>query len=184
MLIKGPLVFRGLVRMLAKGFRQNVLTYIPMYFDYKIRAKNQCCRCFSMAQEDIPLMTPYSRSCHISSKLFAFVIHTYNQGHNHLYACSCALWWHQMETFSALHVICARNSLVTGEFAAQRPVTRRLDVFFCLRRNKRFSKQSWGWWFETPSRTLWRNCNGHVQIANTSDQYRFYLDPTRKLWIG
>ena len=22
------------------------------------------------------------------------------------------------------------------------------------------SKQSWGWWFETPSRPLWRHCNG------------------------
>ena len=25
--------------------------------------------------------------------------------------------------------------------------------------NKRLSKQSWGWWLETPSRPLWRNCN-------------------------
>ena len=25
--------------------------------------------------------------------------------------------------------------------------------------NKRLSKQSWGWWFETPSRPLWRHCN-------------------------
>ena len=40
-------------------------------------------------------------------------------------------WWrHQMETFSALLAICARSSPVTGEFAAQKPVTRRLDVFF------------------------------------------------------
>ena len=29
-----------------------------------------------------------------------------------------------------------------------------LDV--CL--NKRLSKQSWGWWFETRSRPLWRHC--------------------------
>ena len=27
----------------------------------------------------------------------------------------------------------------------------------CL--NKRFSKLSWGWWFETPSRSLWRHRN-------------------------
>ena len=26
--------------------------------------------------------------------------------------------------------------------------------------NKRLSKQSRGWWFETPSRPLWRHCNG------------------------
>ena len=25
--------------------------------------------------------------------------------------------------------------------------------------NKRLSKQSWGWWFETPSRSSWRHCN-------------------------
>ena len=34
-----------------------------------------------------------------------------------------------METFSALLVICAGNSPVTGEFPAQRPVTRSLDIF-------------------------------------------------------
>ena len=25
---------------------------------------------------------------------------------------------------------------------------------------ERLSKQSWGWWFETPSCSLWRHCNG------------------------
>ena len=55
-----------------------------------------------------------------------------------------------METFSALLAICAGNSpVVPGEFTAQRPVTRGFDVFFDLRLNKRLSKQSWGWWFET-----------------------------------
>ena len=33
-----------------------------------------------------------------------------------------------------------------------------LMVFFYLRLNKR-SKQSWGWWFETLSCPLWRQCN-------------------------
>ena len=47
-----------------------------------------------------------------------------------------------METFSALLSICAGNSPVTGEFHAQRPVTRSFDVFFDLRLNKRWSKQS------------------------------------------
>ena len=44
-------------------------------------------------------------------------------------------------------------------FPAQRTVTRSLDVFFDLHLNKRLSKQWWGWWFETPSRPLWRHCN-------------------------
>ena len=35
-----------------------------------------------------------------------------------------------METFSALLAICAVNSPVSGEFPAQRPVTRGFDVFF------------------------------------------------------
>ena len=62
-----------------------------------------------------------------------------------------------METFSALLAICAGNSPVTGEFPAQRSVTRSFDVFFDLRLNKRLSKQSWGWWTETPPRPLWRH---------------------------
>ena len=60
----------------------------------------------------------------------------------------------------ALLVICAGNSPVTGEFLSQRPVTRSFDVFFDLCLNKRLSKQRRGWWFETPSRSLWRQCNG------------------------
>ena len=48
----------------------------------------------------------------------------------------------------------------TGQFPAQRPVTRSFDVFFDLRLNKRLSKQSWGRWFETLLRPLWRHPNG------------------------
>ena len=46
-----------------------------------------------------------------------------------------------------------------GEFPTQRPVTRSFDVYFDLRLNKRLSKQSRGWWFETLSRSLWRHRN-------------------------
>ena len=66
-------------------------------------------------------------------------------------------WRHHMETFSALLALCAGNSPVTGEFPSQRPVTWSFDVFFDLCLNKRFSKQSGGWWFETPSRSLYHN---------------------------
>ena len=73
-------------------------------------------------------------------------------------------WWrHPMQTFSALLAICAGNSPVTGEFPAHRPVTQSFDIFFDLRLNKRLSKQSWGWWFETPSCPLWRHCNAEVE---------------------
>ena len=46
-----------------------------------------------------------------------------------------------------------------GEFPAQRAVMRSFDVFFDLCLNKRLSKQPWGWWFETPSWSLWCHCN-------------------------
>ena len=46
-----------------------------------------------------------------------------------------------------------------GELPTQRPVTRSFDVFFDLHLNKRLSKQPWGWWFETPSWSFWRQCN-------------------------
>ena len=69
-------------------------------------------------------------------------------------------WWrHQMEIFSALLAICAGNSPASGEFPTQRPVARSFDVFFDVCLNKRLRKQSWGWWFETLSRPLWRHCN-------------------------
>ena len=78
-------------------------------------------------------------------------------------------WWrHQMETFSGLLALCARNSPVSGEFPSQRPVTRSFDVFFDLRLNRRLSKQSWGWWLETPSGLLWSHCNDFFQTATMS----------------
>ena len=80
-------------------------------------------------------------------------------------AISFKTWWrHQMETISALLAICAGNSPVTGEFPTQRPVTQSFDVFFYMCLKKRLSKQSWGWWFKTPSHPLWRQCNEDIEI--------------------
>ena len=56
-----------------------------------------------------------------------------------------------------------------GEFTGPRwisrtrPVTRSFDVFFYLCLNKRLSKQSWGLWFETLSRSSWRHRNGKLR---------------------
>ena len=46
-----------------------------------------------------------------------------------------------------------------GEFPTQRPVTWSFDVFFDVRLNKRLSKHSSGWLFETLSWSLWRHHN-------------------------
>ena len=68
-----------------------------------------------------------------------------------------------------------------GEFTgdrwipAQRPVTRSCDASFDLRLNKQLSKQSWGWWFETPSpHSLWRHRNDKASF------YRFRNTPFGK----
>ena len=61
-----------------------------------------------------------------------------------------------MEIFSLLLAICS------GKFTGDRwiPRIKASDAELCLfymRPNKRFRKQSWGWWFETPSRSFWRH---------------------------
>ena len=62
----------------------------------------------------------------------------------------------------------AGNSPVSGEFPAQRPVTRSFDVFFDLRPNKQLSKQWWGNIFvlknvfDTPTTFYW------------CDRYKFF----------
>ena len=85
--------------------------------------------------------------------------------------CSALSWWrHQMGTFSALLGICAGKSPVPGEFPSQRPVTRSFDVFLDLRPNKRLSKHSWGWCFETPLSPIWRHCNDGEENHNKPQQ--------------
>ena len=92
-------------------------------------------------------------------------------------------WWrHQMETFSASLAICAGNSPVPGEFPAQRPVTRSFEVFFDVRLNKRLSKQSRGWWFETPSRSLWRQRNEASCTETCMHVDEIYLSEYMSIW--
>ena len=61
--------------------------------------------------------------------------------------------------------LCVGISSVTVEFPSQRPLTRRFDVFFDLRLNKRLSKQSGRRCFETPSRSFWCHCNDSVGLS-------------------
>ena len=72
-----------------------------------------------------------------------------------------------------------------GEFPTQRPVTHSFGVFFDLRLNKRLSKQPWGWWFETPSWSLWRHRNaapGYTLAPGHVSYLPFRLLKLSKLW--
>ena len=77
-----------------------------------------------------------------------------------IYFAVTSSWWrYQMETFFRATGHWCGEFTGPSEFPTQRPVTRNCDVFFDLRLNKRLSKQSWGWWFETLFRPWWRQCN-------------------------
>ena len=104
----------------------------------------------------------------------------------------CPPWWrHQMETFFALLAIDMGNSPVSGEFPAQRLVTRSFIVVFDLRLNKQLSKQSWGWWFETLPCLLWRHCNVttaipyNAPVGELREVYcEYFGDTWRRTLIG
>ena len=71
-----------------------------------------------------------------------------------------------------------------GEFPTQRPVTRSFDVFIDLRLNKRLSKHSRGWWFETRSRPLWhhRNVYGWTRPCWAIDRKRSRIRVRSGMW--
>ena len=108
-------------------------------------------------------------------------------------------WEQDMMTSSNGNIFPVTGHLC-GEFTGHRwiPLTKASDAelwcFFDLwLEYKRFSKQWWCWWFETPSHSLWRHCNvldvfvssksgprGLVSILSFSlpchNQYRVILD--------
>ena len=88
------------------------------------------------------------------------------------------------ETFSALLALCVGNPPVIGEFPAQRPVARSFDVFFDLGLNKRLSKQSWGWWSGTPSRSLWRHCDGKCRLLGCGYFILALIHPNNITWVS
>ena len=75
-----------------------------------------------------------------------------------------------MMTSSNGNILCVTGHLC-GEFTGHRwiPLTKASDAelwfFFDLRLNKQLSKHSWGWWFETLSRPLWRHCDVLKQLS-------------------
>ena len=117
-----------------------------------------------------------SEYCFARTRLFLLMALRAVTGRKHItfYTTFNNTWeLYQMETGSALLALCAGNSPVTGEFPSQRPVTRSFDVFFHLRQNERLSKLSRRWWFETPSRLVWRNFN-NTHLLCCGLNYWFY----------
>ena len=81
----------------------------------------------------------------------------------HAFKCSCLCmhtvrwWWYDA---NGNHVYMHHDDVFQwNHFARYWLVTRTLDVFFDMHLNKQLIIQSRRWWFETPSRSLWRHCN-------------------------
>ena len=75
-----------------------------------------------------------------------------------------------VKTLSAISVRLLLDDVIKWKhFRAAGPLSASSDAelwcFFDLCLNKRLSKQLWGWWFGTPSRSLWRHCNDTHQWA-------------------
>ena len=93
----------------------------------------------------------------------------------HIIQLSLSLRWRHMMTSSNGNIFRVTGPLCgeftgPGEFPTQRPVTWSFDVLFGLRLNKRLSKQPWGWWFETQSWSLWRQCNDNERDGVSNHQ--------------
>ena len=78
--------------------------------------------------------------------------------------CLSSTWWrHHMEHFCVTGRLC-------GEFTGHRRISHTnasdaaLWCFHWSALNKRLRKQSWGWWFEPSSCSLWRHCNDQGNI--------------------
>ena len=65
----------------------------------------------------------------------------------------------------------------------KRPVTRSFDVYFDLHPNKRLGKQSWGWWFETLSWSLWRHRNGVQKFQVLWNEWLISSQTLLSMWL-
>ena len=93
-------------------------------------------------------------------------------------------WWHhQKENFPRYWWFVRGIHRSPVNSTHKRPVTQSFDVFFDQCLNIRLSKQSSGWWFETPSCPLWCHCNAQCVFGVGVgwwhwNQYYFII----KLW--
>ena len=157
----------------------SIITSQSVFVDY---IKSHFIDHIDMWYDGCMILSVHSRNYECCSLFVVFVEVTYGPIwpiHFCITGATISWWRHQMETLSALLILCAENSPITGEFPAQRPVTRSFDVFFDLRLNKRLNK----WWFETPSWSLWRHFNGisHQRQWSKSenDVYIYHITTTQ-----
>ena len=86
-------------------------------------------------------------------------------------------WIHRTMMTSSNGNIFRVTGHLCGKFTGPRWITRtkasdaELWCSFDMRPNIRLSKQSWGWWFETPPQSLWSHRNAKGQIPKLHHHY-------------
>ena len=109
-----------------------------------------------------PTKTPHSSP--VRARYGFFIVSSLEEGDREMKKALLCLVLFSMMTSSNGNIFSV-TGLLCGEFTGHRWISRKkasdveLNVFFDLRLNKRWIKQSWSWWFETPSRPLWRRYN-------------------------
>ena len=94
--------------------------------------------------------------------------------------CFVLLCLYCMMTSSNGHIF-RFTSHLCGDFTGPRRIPRtkasdaELWCFFDLRLNKSLNNQSWGRWFETLSRPLWRHRNGQLRV-NSRDLFVLIIE--------
>ena len=124
----------------------------------------RCIDCYSRLGLTYKTSHPYTHTHRYMSNGMAWhdwsLINTikYHMILNMMLLCTSLPWWrYQMETFPRYWPFV--RGIHRSPVKSPHKTPRCFDVFFDLRLNKRLSKQSWGWWFMTPSHILWRHCN-------------------------
>ena len=114
-----------------KRLRTGIVRYTNNKFIYAVRCSEYAVDALFFHRFERRHLERCDNSCYCIKRPPTAVKNVFMSWAHHVQSAS-AWWRHQMETFSALLVLCAGNSPVIGEFPSQRPVTRSFDVCFFI----------------------------------------------------
>ena len=123
------------------------------------------------SENDLKFISFHSRKMHTSAKMATILSRPQNVNWNeigYIYGSPCESWMCLQPTIVMMtspngNIFRVTEPLwreSTGHWwiHSQRSTMRTFPVFFDLRLNKRLRKQPRSRWFQTPSRSLWRQC--------------------------
>ena len=150
--------------MIWRRFPHYRLFYVNPLVPRDSSTEGQSCRCFLWCDPDQSVEQTVAGDWDTTMPTWIvcnFVIDLSQKFHNHddvIKWKHSPLYWPFMQGIHRSAV----NSPHKGQWRGA------LMFSFIYTLNKRLTKQSWGWWFETPSRSLWRYCNDTSRIPRSA----------------